>query len=247
MQRLQKKTVLVTGASAGIGRSTALALGAEGAHVVLAARRRERLEAVAAEMPSAEIVELDVRDYARCDELFGERTFDIVVANAGIGLGLESIQEGNPSNWAQMIETNVNGLLHIVRSTLPKMLERGSGDQVVLGSVAGFQVYPGGNVYCATKHAARAVYEAMRIDAGGKGIRFITINPGMVETEFSIVRFGGDEEKARDIYAGMTPLRPEDVADAVLYAVTRPARVNVGEMVLWPTDQTSTSMVHRKA
>jgi len=247
MQRLDQKTALVTGASAGIGRSTALALGHAGAHVVLAARRTERLEALARELPSAEVQELDVTDYARCEESLGGRDFDVVVANAGLGLGLETIQEGDPANWARMLDVNVNGLLHTVRTTLPRMIERGTGDQVVLGSVAGFQVYPGGNVYCASKHAARAVYEAMRIDAGGKGVRFITINPGMVETEFSLVRFGGDAERARDMYAGMTPLTPEDVADAVLYAVTRPRHMNVGEMVLWPTDQTSTSVVHRSA
>jgi NADP-dependent 3-hydroxy acid dehydrogenase YdfG len=246
MQRLKQKTALVTGASAGIGRATALALGAEGAHVVLAARRRNRLEAVAAELESAEVVELDVCDAERCSELLSERTFDIVVANAGIGLGLEPIHEGDPENWRRMLDTNVNGLLHIVRSTLPQMIARGAGDQVVLGSVAGFQVYPGGNVYCASKYAARAIYEALRIDAGGKGVRFSSINPGMVESDFSIVRFGGDTERAKSVYAGMTPLRPEDVADAVLYAVTRPKHMNVGEMVLWPTDQTSTSVVHRR-
>jgi NADP-dependent 3-hydroxy acid dehydrogenase YdfG len=245
MQRLKKKTALVSGASSGIGRATALALGAEGAHVVLAARRRARLEAVAAEIDSAEVQVLDVCDADRCQEALGERTFDIVVANAGLGLGLGTIQEGDPRDWRRMIDTNVNGLLHVVRATLPQMIASGSGDHVVLGSVAGFQVYPGGNVYCASKYAARAIYEAMRIDAGGHGIRFTTINPGMVETEFSLVRFDGDARRAKEIYAGMTPLRAEDVADAVLYAVTRPPHVNVGEMVLWPTDQTSTSVVHR--
>ena len=245
-ERLKGKTALVTGASAGIGRATALALAAEGAHLVLAARRIERLEALVKELPGAEAVALDVRDYEACREAFGERAFDVVLANAGVGLGLEPIHEGDPENWARMMETNVNGLLHVVRTTLPKMIERGSGDMVVLGSVAGFQVYPGGNVYCASKYAARAVYEAMRVDAGGHGVRFTTINPGMVETEFSVVRFGGDAERAKGVYQGMTPLRPEDVADAVLYAVTRPAHMNVGEMVLWPTDQTSTTVVHRK-
>jgi NADP-dependent 3-hydroxy acid dehydrogenase YdfG len=145
-----------------------------------------------------------------------------------------------------MIDTNVKGLLHTVRATLPAMIERGSGDVVLLGSVAGRQVYPGGNVYCATKHAVRALYEALRLDAAGKGIRFTTVDPGLVETEFSVVRFRGDTTRAAKTYAGIDVLTPADVADAILYAVTRPPHVNVGEIVLWPTDQASTTVVKRR-
>ena len=158
---------------------------------------------------------------------------------------MTGLHEGSLDDWEEMIDTNVKGLLNVVRRAVPPMMARGAGDVVLLGSVAGRQVYPGGNVYCATKHAVRAIYEALRLDAAGSGVRFTTVDPGMVETEFSIGRFGGDETKAKAVYAGMTPLTGADVADAILYAVTRPPHVNVGEIVLWPTDQASTTSVRR--
>ncbi len=243
---LAGRTALVTGATAGIGAATARALHAAGADVVLAARRRDRLESLASELAGARAVELDVRDAARVESALAGESLDIVVANAGLGRGLDPIQAGEVGDWDEMIDTNVKGLLHVVRATLPPMLERGSGDIVLLGSVAGRQVYPGGNVYCATKHAVRALYEAMRVDAGGEGVRFTTVDPGLVETEFSIVRFRGDEERASKVYEGTRPLAPEDVADAIAWAVTRPPHVNVGEIVLWPTDQASTTKVTRR-
>ena len=228
MLPLQDKVALVTGASAGIGAATARTLAHAGARVVLAARREERLQALAEELPGASVLPLD-----------------IVLANAGLAIGTASIQAGDPAHWAQVIETNVLGVLHVVRAALPGMIERGSGDMLVLGSVAGRQVYPGGNVYNASKFAVNALYQAMRLDAAGTGVRFTTVDPGMVETEFSKVRFEGDENRARAVYEGMNPLMPEDVADAVLYAVTRPPHVNVGEIILWPTDQASTRDVKR--
>ena len=242
---LAGRTALVTGASSGIGAAAARSLFAAGAHVVLAARRRDRLEALASELGEAEVAELDVRDSAAVVAALGARAFDIVVANAGLSRGLGTLQAGEFADWDEMIDTNVKGLLHVVRATLPAMIERGTGDVVLLGSVAGRQVYPGGNIYCATKHAVRALYEALRIDAAGSGVRFTTVDPGMVETEFSVVRFRGDTDKAASIYAGTTPLTPEDVADAILFAVTRPPHVNIGEIVLWPTTQASTTMVKR--
>src|SRR5262245_38270531 len=245
-KRMQGKLCLVTGASSGIGLATARRLAEEGARVVLAARRAERLKALARELPGSETLELDVRDGERVTRVLGGRAFDVVVANAGLGRGLGPLQAGESSDWDEMIDTNIKGLLHTVRATLPAMIERGRGDVVVLGSVAGRQVYPGGNVYCATKHAVRALYEGMRIDAAGKGIRFTTVDPGLVETEFSIVRFRGDEERAKKTYAGFDVLTPDDVADVILFALTRPAHVNVGEIVLWPTDQASTTVVKRK-
>ncbi len=245
-QALAGKLALVTGASSGIGKATARALAEAGARVVLCARRRERLEALARELAGTEALELDVRDAERVRSLLAERSFDVVVANAGLGRGLGPLQEGSAADWEEMLETNVLGLLHTVRHTLPSMIARASGDVVLLGSVAGRQVYPGGNVYCASKHAVRAIYEALRLDAAGKGVRFTTVDPGLVETEFSLVRFQGDAERAQKTYQGLDVLRPEDVADAILWAVTRPAHVNVGEIVLWPADQASTTVVRRR-
>ncbi|HVS09788.1 MAG TPA: SDR family NAD(P)-dependent oxidoreductase [Planctomycetota bacterium] len=246
MPPLDGRLALVTGASSGIGAATARALHAAGARVVLAARRAERLEALARELPGSEPLELDVRDAARVRSALEGRDFDVAVANAGLALGLGPLQDGDPEDWSVMLDTNVKGLLHVVRAVVPRMLERGRGDVVVLGSVAGRQVYPGGNVYCATKHAVRALYEAMRLDMAGKGLRFTTVDPGLVETEFSLVRYKGDAERAKQVYQGLECLRPADVADAILYALTRPPHVNVGEIVLWPTDQASTTVATRR-
>lgn len=242
---LSGRRALVTGASAGIGAATARALAARGAHVTLAARRTDRLTALAGELgEQASVASMDVRDADSVRSVIEGGTFDLVVANAGLGLGVAPLHDGDPADWSTMIDTNVKGVLHTVRAALPYLRERGAGDLVLLGSVAGRQVYPGGNVYNATKHAVRALYEALRLDEAGSGIRFTTVDPGMVETEFSIVRLG-DRAKADAVYDGMTPLTPEDVADAIAYAVTRPPHVNIGEVVLWPTDQASTRDVHR--
>ena len=242
---LESKRALITGASAGIGAATARALSARGAKVTLVARRAERLEALAKELPGAEVRAADVRDPKAVQALFDREPFDVVVANAGLGLGVAPLHEGEVEDWSTMIDTNVKGVLHTVRAALPAMRGNGSGDMVLLGSVAGRQVYPGGNVYNATKHAVRALYEALRLDEAGSGLRFTTVDPGMVESEFSLVRLG-DQDAAARVYDGMTPLRPEDVADAIAFAVTRPPHVNIGEIVLWPTDQASTRDVHRR-
>lgn len=247
MQRLNNSVALVTGASAGIGAATARALGALGARVILAARRVERLEALTKELPGSRAIALDVRDAAAVTRALGTERIDIAVVNAGLGLGLGALDEGSPEDWSTMIDTNLKGLLHTLRAVTPGMRARGSGDVVLIGSVAGRQVYPGGNVYCATKHAVRAVYESLRVDFAGAGLRFCTVDPGMVTTEFSRVRFKGDEEKAKKVYTGMTPLAPEDIAEAIAFAVSRPPHVNVGEIVIWPTDQASTTLVKRKS
>lgn len=245
MNDLQDRLALVTGASAGIGAATARLLAAAGATVVLAARRREELERVAADCPGARTLVLDVRDGEAVADALADLPLDIVLANAGLAYGVEPLHEGDPAEWSAVIDTNVKGVLHTLRAVLPGMIDRGHGDVVTLGSVAGRQVYAGGAIYCATKFAVKALYETMRIELCGKNLRLITVDPAMVETDFSKVRFRGDEARAAAIYDGMTPLTAEDVADAVLYAVTRPAHVNVGEIVLWPTDQASTSLVHR--
>jgi 3-hydroxy acid dehydrogenase/malonic semialdehyde reductase len=245
MKLTNSPLALVTGASAGIGAASARALHAAGAQVLLAARRIDRLQALAQELPGSETVPLDVRDASAVQAALQDRPIDIAVLNAGLARGTGPIQEGDPADWDEMLDTNVKGLLHCARAVLPGMLERGSGDMVLLGSVAGRQVYPGGNVYNASKFAVHALYQALRLDAGGRGVRFTTLDPGMVETEFAKVRYRGDEAQANAVYEGMQALTPEDVADALVYAVTRPAHVNVGEIVLWPTCQSSTRDVAR--
>jgi 3-hydroxy acid dehydrogenase/malonic semialdehyde reductase len=243
---LAGRRALVTGASSGIGAATARALAQAGARVTLLARRADRLQALTAELPGADFVAADVRNAAAIERAVTAADYDLVLANAGLARGTAALPEGDPADWAEVLDTNVRGVLHVVRAALPPMVRRGRGDLVLLGSVAGRQVYPGGNVYCASKHAVRALYEALRQDSGGRGVRFTTVDPGLVETEFSDVRFRGDRERAAKVYQGYTPLRPADVAEAILWVVTRPNHVNVGELVLWPTDQSSTTQVHRR-
>jgi NADP-dependent 3-hydroxy acid dehydrogenase YdfG len=246
MKSLENRLALVTGASSGIGAAIARALTAAGARCVLAARRADRLDRLAAELKDSERVSLDVRDAAAVLEALASFEFDIAVANAGLGLGLEPVQRGDPEDWSTMLDTNVKGLLHTVRAVAPGMERRRRGDIVLIGSVAGRQVYPGGNVYCASKWAVRGIYESLRIDMAGSGVRITTVDPGMVRTDFSLVRFKGDSERAGKVYAGVEALTPEDVADAVAYAVTRPAHVNIGEIVIWATAQASTTVLERE-
>jgi serine 3-dehydrogenase len=251
------KTVLITGASAGIGASCARAFARAGARLVLAARRTERLQALAEELRAAHgteshLVALDVRDAAAVAAALGGlpsewAEVDVLVNNAGLGRGMEKLQDGAPTDWDEMIDTNVKGLLYTTRAVVPGMVERGRGHIVNLGSVAGHEVYPGGAVYCATKHAVDAITRGLRMDLLGTGVRVSTVDPGMVETEFSVNRFRGDEERARRVYANMTPLTPDDIADAVLWCATRPPHVNIDEIILKPTDQASATLVHRHA
>lgn len=248
-------TVLITGASAGIGEACARAFAAAGARLVLAARRAERLEALAAELGAAHgtesrLVALDVRDRPAVDAALGalpaEWAPEVLVNNAGMGRGLEPLQSGDPAEWDEMVDTNLRGALYVLRAVVPGMVERGRGHVVNVGSVAGHEVYPGGAVYCATKHALGAVTRGLRMDVLGTGVRVSTVDPGMVETEFSVVRFRGDRDRADRVYQGMDPLTPADVADAVLWVATRPPHVNVDEVILKPTDQASSTQVHRR-
>jgi NADP-dependent 3-hydroxy acid dehydrogenase YdfG len=242
---LSNRVALVTGASSGIGAAVARALHAEGAALLLAARRVERLDVIAAELPGSAVIPLDVRDAAAVRAALEGRAVDIAVPNAGLARGLDPIHEGDPADWAETIDTNVKGVLHVLRAVLPGMIARGRGDVVLLGSVAGRQVYPGGAVYCATKHAVRAIYEALRFELHGKGVRVSTVDPGLVKTDFSLVRFKGDAERAAKAYSNTRHLNPEDVADAVRYVVTRPAHVNVGEVVVWSSDQATATQILR--
>lgn len=244
--------VFVTGASSGIGEATAKAFARVGARLVLAARRIERLERLAKRLRvPTHVIELDVRDRAAVHDAVAAipkrfAAIDVLVNNAGLSRGLEPLQQGSEDNWDVMIDTNVKGLLYVTRAVLPGMVERGRGHVIQLGSIAGHEIYPRGNVYCATKAAVRALNKAMRMDLLGSGIRVTSIDPGLVPTEFSLVRFHGESSRAAKVYEGTRPLSAADVADAVVWCATRPAHVNVETMVLMPTDQAAATMVHRR-
>jgi serine 3-dehydrogenase len=248
------RTVFVTGASAGIGAACARRFAADGWRVLVCARRAERVEALVAELRAggseALGFALDVRDpravESACQALPANwQRIDVLVNNAGLSRGKEPLQEGLLDDWHEMIDTNVKGLLHVTRAILPGMVERGSGQVVNIGSLAGHEVYPGGNVYCATKHAVDAITRAMRLDLVGSGVKVSTVDPGLADTEFSTVRYHGDREKADATYTGMTPLTAEDVAETVRWVVDRPAHVNAAQVLLLPTDQASSVDVHR--
>jgi NADP-dependent 3-hydroxy acid dehydrogenase YdfG len=236
---------LVTGASSGIGEATIRSLAAAGFDVVAAARRVERCEEVAREV-GGRALRLDVADassVAKLAESLPE--VSVLVNNAGGALGLEPIAEADEDNWREMYETNVLGVMRVTKALLPALERSGDGHVVVIGSVAGVEVYPGGAGYTAAKHAANAVARTLRLELLGRPIRVSEVAPGMVETEFSLTRFGGDEAKAARVYEGTTPLSAEDVADAIAYVVTRPPHVDVDYLSIKPTTQATARDVHR--
>ena len=255
MYDLMGKTVLVTGASSGIGEAMARLFAREGARLVLCARRLERLEVLAEELRVAHAAEvhvfsLDVRERQAVEELPAclppaFRDIDVLVNNAGLSRGLEPVHEGDVDDWEEMIRANVWGLLLVTRRILPGMVARGRGDVVNIGSISSHEVYTGGAVYCATKHAVDAITRGLRMDLVGSPVRVSQISPGMVDTEFSLVRFHGDRNRADAVYTGLHPLSGADVAEAALFSLTRPAHVQVGEIVLWPTAQASVTLSHR--
>lgn len=244
---MSKPVAVITGASSGIGAAAARLLAQAGYHVVLGARRVERLEEVA-EGLDAETYALDVTD-ARSVEVFCERlpSVSVLVNNAGGALGLAPIAEADDDHWRTMYETNVLGLMRMTRALLPALENSGAGHIVNIGSIAGIEVYSGGAGYTAVKHGVRAVSETLRLELLGKPIRVTEIAPGLVETEFSLVRFEGDVEKAKKPYQGMTPLSAEDVAETIVWAVTRPAHVNIDFLVIRPLDQATATQVHRRS
>jgi serine 3-dehydrogenase len=256
MYSLENKVILITGASSGIGRSCARAFAGTGARLILAARRPERLEDLVVELnrklgEDIFFLVFDVRDQPAVERVVNGlpakwSAIDVLVNNAGLSRGLDKLHEGKLDDWEEMIDVNIKGLLYISRAVIPGMVKRGRGHVINIGSIAGHEVYPGGNVYCATKFAVDALSKGMRLDFSGTGLRVSQVSPGMVETEFSLVRFRGDKERAEKVYQGLTPLSPDDIADAVVYCATRPPHVNVSEIVVMPTDQASTTMVHRK-
>lgn len=239
------RTAVVTGASSGIGAATARHLAAVGFQVVLGARRVDRLRSLGAEIGAA-FGELDVTDddsvAAFCEKI---ETCDVLVNNAGGALGRDPVASGDLGQWQTMYDTNVLGTVRMTQHLLDRLDASGDGHVVIIGSVAGFEAYPGGGGYNAAKFAVHAVRDVLRHELLGRPIRVTEIAPGLVETEFSRVRFGGDEERAAGVYEGMTPLSADDVADAVTWCVTRPAHVNVDHMVLLPRDQASATQVYR--
>jgi NADP-dependent 3-hydroxy acid dehydrogenase YdfG len=248
--------VLITGATAGIGAATAEAFCKAGAkEVIVTGRRDDRLREMARNWSDVYDIDVaamvfDVTDRQQVEEIARDNPHlfdvDILVNNAGLARGTEPMQDADPADWEEMIATNVLGLLTMTRQVVPKMLAKGSGHVVNLGSVAGRWTYPGGGVYCASKAAVRVLTEGLRMDLQGSGIRVTNIEPGLVETEFSIVRYKGDEVRAKKVYADTRALKAEDVADTILWCCGRPAHVNVQELVLYPTDQAHVGMVHRR-
>ncbi|MDC8005287.1 SDR family NAD(P)-dependent oxidoreductase [Aureisphaera galaxeae] len=245
---------LITGATSGIGKATAQLFAQNGVRLILCGRRQERLDALQKELSSiteVHTLQFDVRDRDKVfktlknlPEAFSE--IDILINNAGNAHGLDPIQEGSVDDWDAMMDINVKGLLYVSKAILPRMLQREQGHIINIGSTAGKEVYPKGNVYCASKHAVDAITHGMRLDLNGKGIKVSGINPGLVQTEFSEVRFKGDKERADQVYKNYKPLLPEDIADIIWFAVTRPAHVNIADLTVMCLDQASSTIVNKK-
>ena len=255
MTNLKNKIILITGASSGIGMAAAKAFAQKGAQLILAARRIEKLRILSKELEKkfrvkTLIIKLDVRKRSEVKKTVKEipgnwRNIDILLNNAGLSRGLDKLHEGKIQDWEEMIDTNVKGLLYVSKEIIPLMVKRNKGHIINIGSIAGHEVYPKGNVYCASKHAVDAITKGMRIDLVDTNIRVTTIDPGLVETEFSIVRFHGNKEKAKAVYTGIEPLTPDNIADAIVYAASTPENVVVAEMILLANKQASSMVVHR--
>ncbi len=256
MQKLTKSVVFITGASSGIGKSCAFAFAREGARLLLAARRLSRLDEFKPQLLAAGAADvhnfaLDVRNRSAVEGAIANlpadwQAIDILVNNAGLSRGLDKLYVGNPDDWDEMIDTNVKGLLYVTRVVVPGMVARGKGHVINLGSTAGEITYPNGAVYCATKAAERAVNDGLRQDVLGTPVRVTSVDPGMVETDFSVVRFHGDSDRAAKVYQGVTPLTPDDVADAIVWSATRPAHVNIARVLMTPVDQANSLLFNRK-
>ena len=250
---MKNKIALITGATSGIGKATARLFANNGVHLILCGRRQERLDSLASELKkltTVHVLNFDVRDKDTVFNLLqnlpeGFSEIDILINNAGNAHGLDTFQEGNIDDWDAMLDINVKGLLYVSKAVLPKMLAKKSGHIINIGSTAGKEVYPKGNVYCASKYAVDAINQGMRLDLNGTGIKVGAINPGLVETEFSEVRFKGDSDRAEKVYQGFTPLQPEDIADIIWFAVTRPPHVNIADLTVMCLDQASSTIVNK--
>ncbi|WP_162342621.1 SDR family NAD(P)-dependent oxidoreductase [Cyclobacterium salsum] len=251
---MEKKIAFITGATSGIGKACAHYLAEEGFAIIGCGRRKERLEALQKELPKGtpyHFLVFDVREkdavYEAIDSLPAEwQSITVLINNAGNAHGLDPIHEGSEEDWDAMMDINVKGLLYVSKRIIPGMVERKAGQIINIGSTAGKEVYPKGNVYCGSKHAVDAITKGMRLDLNPYGIKVMAINPGLVDTEFSLVRFKGNDEKAAGVYKGFEPLKAEDVADLVRYAVTRPPHVVLADVIILPTAQASTTMLHKK-
>ena len=247
------KTALITGATSGIGKATAQILAKNNYRVILCGRREDRLKELAEELAAiteVHTLQFDVRDKNSVFDSINNlpenfATIDVLINNAGNAHGLDPIQTGDIDDWDAMIDINVKGLLYVSKAVIPQMIERKSGHIINIGSTAAKEVYPNGNVYCASKHAVDALNQGMRIDLNPFGIRVGAIHPGMVETEFSEVRFKGDTNRAENVYKGFMPLQPEDVADIIHFVVSRPYHVNIADLIVMSTAQASSTIVKR--
>lgn len=250
---MENKIALVTGATSGIGKATAIALAKVGYHIIGCGRRKERLESLKQELPDTvnyTYLVFDVRDKKAVDQAVDAlpeewKDIDVLINNAGNAHGLDPIQEGDTEDWDAMLDINVKGLLYVSRKVIPGMVARRQGQIINIGSIAAKEVYPKGNVYCASKQAVDALTAGMRIDLNPFGIKVMGIHPGAVETEFSNVRFKGDDQRADAVYQGFQPLVAEDIADIIAFAVTRPAHVVMADVVILPVAQASATMIHR--
>lgn len=246
------KKVFITGASSGIGFSCAEVFAREKFDLLLASRRVDRLHAMATDIQTRHgvqihVIGLDVQDKQLVNKAWEElpeewKEIDVLINNAGLSQGLDPIQDGDTDDWDRMIDTNVKGLLYVTKLVVPQMKERRTGHIINMGSIAGEEVYPNGNVYCASKHAVHALSKAMRIDLLPYNVKVTNIAPGAVETEFSIVRFKGNEDRASQVYRGFVPLKPEDVAETIWFAASRPPHVNVNDLLLMPTVQANSTL-----
>jgi 3-hydroxy acid dehydrogenase/malonic semialdehyde reductase len=256
-EHLKNKNVFITGASSGIGEACAVAFAREGANLLLAARRKERIDALARTLEDRYRImthglRLDVRNQADVDSAVTSLPpawdhIDILLNNAGLSRGLVKLHEGEIRDWEEMIDTNVKGLLYVTRAILPGMVARNSGHIINIGSIAGHDVYPNGNVYCASKFAVTAISEGLKMDLLGTRVRVSSVDPGLVETEFSDVRFRGDVKRAAETYRNMRPLKGEDIAEIVIFCATRPLHVDIARVIVMPTDQASVNHVYRSA
>ena len=250
---MAKRIALITGATSGIGEATARLLASTNFDLILCGRRKDRLQKLAAELASLtriHTLSFDVRDQQQTTSQIASlpddwKNIEVLINNAGNAHGLDPIQQGSVEDWDAMLDINVKGLLYVTKAVLPVMVANNRGHIINIGSIAGKEVYAKGNVYCASKFAVDALTKGMRIDLNAHGIKVTGIHPGMVETEFSLVRFKGDNERANQVYKGLTPLRGEDIADLILFAVTRPAHVVVADLVVLPTAQASATVVKR--